>query len=335
MAKIQITESELKKMISEGVFASLKGANAGQKNISKSPVAKKVGSLPNNPKNTNKMASVKPQQPQTMQVSESELKNIIKESVISVLNEARRWNSYGMNWDQLSDAEKQAYAQRYGNSAHAGYYADQNGNRYNGGGYNPGSGYTYQYDMDKLGEYYGQQQQKKGGRSNRNGFSKEYVDKLQGEFNKTKTQLSQAQNLNNGYKSAIDQINQALSQQVSESAIPPIDSSLAGAPGNAAPTPDQNAAMNTKSAVPNLAQILQNIENLKTAAKTANQKVAQLTKANQTLTAQNKSLAGRVQNAQNPVKPVTPNTNLAGTATVTPPAAPSGLAGQRPGTAQA
>ena len=333
MAKIQITESELKKMISEGVFASLKGANAGQKNISKSPVAKKAGSLPNNPKNANKMASVKSQQPQTMAVSESELKNIIKESVISVLNE-KRWNNYGMNWGQLSDAEKQAYAERYGNSAGAGYYADENGNRYNNGGY-AGGQYTRQYDMDKLGEYYAQQQQKKGGRSNRNGFSKEYVDKLQADFNKTKTQLSQAQNLNNGYKSAIDQINQALSQQVSESAIPPIDSSLAGAPDNAAPTPEQNAAMNTKSAVPNLAQILQNIENLKTAAKTANQKVAQLTKANQTLTAQNKSLAGRVQNAQNPVKPVAPNNNLAATATVTPPAAPSGLAGQRPGTAQA
>lgn len=252
-----------------------------------------------------------------IQVTESELKQVIKESVESMLKEAR-WNNYGMNWDQLSDAEKQAYAQRYGNSAGAYQYVDQNGNQYKGGGYAPGAQYTQQVDYNKLGEYYKQQQAKKGRKANRNGFSANYVQQLQNQLN-TKTAEC---------KTAVDgmtKIAQALG----------IQTPAAAAPAGTAPK-----TMTAENTVPQaggngLQQILTAINNLKAEAA----KAAQLTKANQTLTAKNKqltaqnqSLATRIQNGQNKVVAPTTAAPTAIAATNTPAA---GLAGPRPGTAQA
>ena len=248
------------------------------------------------------------------QITESELKQLIGESVVSVLNEAR-YNTYGVSWDDLTDDQKQNYAKMYGEKAGAGYYADQNGNRANNGGYAPGARYTYQYDMNKMRDFYNKEQKRFANNSRRNGITPEQYQKITKENGNLRSQLAQAQSLNNGYKNAIAQINQALGQQIAEATA--FDSSLAGAPAAAAPTADQQAAMSVKNAVPNLDQILKLINNMKT-------KVGQLTKANQTLTTQNKQLAGRVQNMQSaPLrKPANAPTALATTNTK-----PQGLAG--------
>ena len=231
-----------------------------------------------------------------IQITESELRQLIGESVVSVLNEAR-YNTYGVNWDDLTDDQKQNYASMYGNKAGAAQYVDANGNPYQGGGYAPGTGYTQQYNMDKMRDFYNKEQKRFAKNSRRNGITPELYQKVSKENGQLRSQLSQAQNLNNGYKSAISQISQALGGQISEAAgaPAPVDSSLAGAPGaTSAPTADQKAAMAVKSAVPNLDQLLKLINGMKT-------KVGQLTKANQTLTAQNKSMAQRIQNTQNQI----------------------------------
>lgn len=238
-----------------------------------------------------------------IQITESELRQLIGESVVSVLNEAR-YNTYGVNWDDLTDDQKQNYASMYGNKAGAAQYVDANGNPYQGGGYAPGTGYTQQYNMDKMRDFYNKEQKRFAKNSRRNGITPELYQKVSKENGQLRSQLSQAQNLNNGYKSAISQISQALGGQIAEAAgaPAPVDSSLAGAPGaTSAPTADQKAAMAVKIAVPNLDQLLKLINGMKT-------KVGQLTKANQTLTAQNKSLATRVENgkAQNQLAQVKP-----------------------------
>ena len=223
------------------------------------------------------------------QITESELKQLIGESVVSVLNETR-YNTYGVSWDDLTDSQKQNYAKMYGNKAGAGYYADQNGNRVNNGGYANGKSYTQQYDMNKMRDFYNKEQKRFANNSRRNGITPEQYQKISKENGNLRSQLAQAQKLNNGYKSAIAQITQALGQQIAEAAafVP----SLAGAPATTVPTPDQQTAMFVKTAVPNLDQILKLVNGMKT-------KVAQLTKANQTLTAQNKQLSSRIQNTQN------------------------------------
>lgn len=181
----------------------------------------------------------------------------------------------------------------YGNKAGAAQYVDANGNPYQGGGYAPGTGYTQQYNMDKMRDFYNKEQKRFAKNSRRNGITPELYQKVSKENGQLRSQLSQAQNLNNGYKSAISQISQALGGQIAEAAgtPAPVDSSLAGAPATNTPTADQKTAMAVKSAVPNLDQILKLINGMKT-------KVGQLTKANQTLTAQNKSLATRVENGK-------------------------------------
>ena len=264
------------------------------------------------------------------QITESELKQLIGESVVSVLNEAR-YNTYGVSWDDLTDDQKQNYAKMYGNKAGAGYYADQNGNRWTSG-YAAPSGYTHQYDMDKMRDFYSKEQKRFAKNTKRNGITPELYQKVTKENGQLRSQLSQAQSLNNGYKNAISQISQALGQQLAEAAgtPAPFDSSLAGAPGATAPTADQQAAMSVKSAVPNLEQILKSINDMKN-------KVGQLTKANQTLTAQNKSLATRIKNTTSQSQLAQVKTPVV-QARVTAPAQPSGLAQPKvaaPGTAQA
>ena len=223
-----------------------------------------------------------------IKITEGELRQLIGESVVSVLNEAR-YNTYGVNWDDLTDDQKQNYASMYGYKAGAAQYVDANGNLYQGGGYAPGTGYTQQYNMDKMRDFYNKEQKRFAKNSKRNGITPELYQKVSKENGQLRSQLSQAQNLNNGYKSAISQISQALGGQIAEAVG--FDSSLAGAPATNTPTADQQAAMTVKSAVPNLDQILKSINSMKT-------KVTQLTKANQALTVQNKSLATRVENGK-------------------------------------
>lgn len=234
------------------------------------------------------------------QITESELKQLIGESVVSVLNEAR-YKTYGVSWDDLTDDQKQNYAKMYGDKAGAGYYADQNGNRWNNGGYAPGAGYTQQYDMNKMRDFYNKEQKRFAKNSKRNGITPELYQKVSKENSQLKSQLSQAQNLNNGYKSAISQISQAIGGQIAEAAgtPAPFDSSLAGAPATNKPTADQQAAMTVKSAVPNLDQILKSINDMKTKVTQLTKANKQLTSANKNLTSQNQSLAKRFQNGQN------------------------------------
>lgn len=221
-----------------------------------------------------------------IRITESELRQLIGNSVVSVLNEAR-YNTYGVNWDDLTDDQKQKYAEMYGSKVNAGRWVDANGNLSNA--YTSGS--TWQYDMNKMRDFYNQEQKKYAKNSRRNGITPELYQEVSKENGKLKSQLSQAQNLINGYKSAISQISQAIGGQIAEAAgtPAPVDSSLAGAPATNTPAADQKAAMTVKSAVPNLDQILKSINDMKT-------KVAQLTKANQQLTSANKNLTSQNQN---------------------------------------
>ena len=61
-----------------------------------------------------------------IKITESELRQLIGESVVSVLNEAR-YNTYGVNWEDLTGPQKENYAKMYGNKAGAGQYVDANG----------------------------------------------------------------------------------------------------------------------------------------------------------------------------------------------------------------
>ena len=227
-----------------------------------------------------------------IRITESELRQLIGNSVVSVLNEAR-YNTYGVNWDNLTDDQKQKYAEMYGSKVNAGRWVDANGNLSNA--YTSGS--TWQYDMNKMRDFYNQEQKKYAKNSRRNGITPELYQEVSKENGKLKSQLSQAQNLINGYKSAISQISSAISEnsqvigrQIAEAAgaPAPYDSSMAGVTTTAV-TADQRAAMAVKSAVPNLDQILKSIKGMKT-------KVTQLTKANETLTSQNENLTSQNQN---------------------------------------
>ena len=235
-----------------------------------------------------------------IKITEGELRQLIGESVVSVLNEAR-YNTYGVNWDDLTDDQKQNYASMYGNKAGAAQYVDANGNPYQGGGYAPGTGYTRQYNMDKMRDFYNKEQERFAKNSRRNGITPELYQKVSKENSYLKTQLSQAQNLNNGYKSAISQISQAIGGQIAEAggAPAPIDSSWSGAPAANTPTADQRAAMTVKSAVPNLDQILKSINDMKTKVTQLTKANQQLTSTNKNLTSQNQSLAKKIQNGQN------------------------------------
>lgn len=233
-----------------------------------------------------------------IQITENELRQLIGGSVVSVLNEAR-YNTYGVNWGDLTGDQKKKYAEMYGNKAKAGRYVDANGNPYQNGGYGPGSGYTFQYDMDKMRDFYNQEQKRFAKNSRRNGITPELYQKVSKENGQLRSQLSQAQNLNNGYKNAISQISQALGGQIAEAAdIPaPFDSSWAGATTTAV-TADQRAAMAVKSAVPNLDQILKSINDMKTKVTQLTKANQQLTSANKNLTSQNQNLTKRIQNGQ-------------------------------------
>lgn len=189
----------------------------------------------------------------------------------------------------------------YGNKAGAAQYVDANGNPYQGGGYAPGTGYTRQYNMDKMRDFYNKEQERFAKNSRRNGITPELYQKVSKENSYLKTQLSQAQNLNNGYKSAISQISQAIGGQIAEAVgtPAPIDSSWSGAPAANTPTADQRAAMTVKSAVPNLDQILKSINDMKTKVTQLTKANQQLTSTNKNLTSQNQSLAKKIQNGQN------------------------------------
>ena len=239
-------------------------------------------------------------------VTESEVRDIIKESVMSVLNETtlnERIN-YGVDWNNLSDAEKQNIASTYrkrGRNIPIKYYSFSDGTTGNTAYKVENGQYVYGtpvYDTNRAGEIYSN----KRGRKERNGnlsYSAEQYNTLQtksAEQNKTlQAQLTQAQNLNNGYKSAIDQIITALSKVIKENAgasvSPPVDGSLTGTPSNTAPTPDQKAAINAKSAVPNLEQLLTAIANL--------QKRAGMVSG---LQQKIKELTARIQNAAQPAQ---------------------------------
>ncbi len=220
-----------------------------------------------------------------IKITENELKQIISESVKSMINEYK-WDKYGTPWNMLSDTEKKNYAYYYANKYRAwktdgkGRYIYQNGKAVP--------------DYNKLEQIYNQEQEKYQHKGNRGQYSQGHIENLNQQKNQLNVQLKQVQNLNDGYKNAIQQIAQALKVQLAEAvgSTPAIDSSLAGTGAVASPTPEQNAEMLVKSAVPQLPQILKAIQTLKG-------RVAQLTKANQTLNDQNKSLTQRVQNGQN------------------------------------
>lgn len=229
-----------------------------------------------------------------IQVTESELRELVKESVQSVLNEAR-WNNYGMNWDQLSDAEKQAYAKRYGDAAGA--------NTSTGGGYyNPNNVVT---DYEKLGQYYAQQQKKKGKKANRNGYSAEFFNKTQGELDQYKNALQQIQNALTG----------PLKESVNEQTAPAAQyTGAAGGTGGVRggeTTQQQAPEQATETDVlANIPQMVQQIQNMRMKAQLVpglQNKVKQLTTANQQLTAQNQQLT--TQNQQLTARVQTNNAN--------------------------
>lgn len=226
-----------------------------------------------------------------IKITESELKEIISESVKGMINEYK-WNKYGTPWNMLSDTEKKNYAYYYANKYRA-WKTDGKGN------------YIYQNgkavpDYNKLEQIYNQEQEKYQHKGNRGQYSQGHIENLNQQKNQLNVQLKQVQNLNDGYKNAIQQIAQALRVQLAEAvgSTPAIDSSWSGTGAVTVPTPEQNAEMLVKSAVPQLPQILKAIETLKGRIETLKGRVAQLTKANQTLTNQNKSLTQRVQNDQ-------------------------------------
>jgi regulator of replication initiation timing len=253
-----------------------------------------------------------------IKITESELKQVIHESVSEVLNE--RVN-YGSEWETLSEPEKKAAAEKYyknsifhpsmgsvtytypdGTTGTSAYKYDQaTGQQLRG---------TANYNMDAAKDIYN----RKRGRKQRNGnltYSADQFNQAQknseGQINTLKAQLSQAQNLNNGYKSAISQISSAISQtskaiggQIAEAVGVPasFDSSFVGAPTANTPTTDQQAAMAVKSAVPNLDQILKSINDMKTKVTQLTKANQQLTSVNKNLTSQNQNLAKRIQNGQ-------------------------------------
>lgn len=213
-----------------------------------------------------------------IKVTESELKQLIRESVESILKEAN-WNNYGMDWDQLSEPEKKAYAQRYANRANATYYTDANGNRISGGYATPNTNYDY----DKLGQFYKTQQTKKAGKSHRNGFSAEYVKNLQ-------NNLNQAQSQNKAYTNALNQIKSSLKlqEQVNEDTH--------------APEGNTNTGTDTQAtAIPDLQPILAKIKELNDSITKQQGIIAQYKKANATQKQQLASLQQRVTNQANNV----------------------------------
>ena len=64
-----------------------------------------------------------------IKITESELRQLIGENVVSVLNETR-YNTYSVNWEDLTEPQQKEYARMYGNAAKAGQYVDANGNVY-------------------------------------------------------------------------------------------------------------------------------------------------------------------------------------------------------------
>lgn len=228
-----------------------------------------------------------------IKITESELRRLIGENVVSVLNETR-YNTYSVNWEDLTEPQQKEYARMYGNAAKAGQYVDANGNVYQNGGYAPGSGYTWQWDMNKVRDFYNQKQKKFANNSRRNGITPEL-------YQRVKSQLSQAQNLNNGYKNAISQISQAVGIQITEavSSTAPFVPTWNGTPTTNTPTPEQQAAVSAKSVVPNLDQILKSINGMKTKVANLTKANQQLTLANKNLTSQNQNLTKRIQDSQN------------------------------------
>ena len=62
-----------------------------------------------------------------VRITESELRQLIGESVVSVLNEAR-YNTYGVDWGDLTPDQQKNYAKMYGSKVNAGRWVDANGN---------------------------------------------------------------------------------------------------------------------------------------------------------------------------------------------------------------
>ena len=123
-----------------------------------------------------------------IKVTENELKEIISESVKSMINEYK-WDKYGTPWNMLSGREKENYAYYYANKYRA-WKTDGKGN------------YIYQNgkavpDYDKLEQIYNQEQEKYQHKGNRGQYSQGHVEKLN----------QQADSLNKLYKQIGPNIN--------------------------------------------------------------------------------------------------------------------------------
>ena len=279
-----------------------------------------------------------------IKITESELRQLIGEGVVSVLNE--RIN-YGAEWETLSEPEKRAAAEQYyknaifhpsmggvtytypdGTTGTSAYKYDQaTGQQLQG---------TANYNMDAAKEIYNRKRSRKQRKGNLTYSADQFNRSQEQNTNQIKqlnAQLKQSQNLNKGYSDAIQQIANALKVQLAEAvgSVPSFEASISGTGGVAVPTPEQNTEMLVKSAVPQLPQILKAIQTLKG-------RMAQLAKANTALTAQNKSLTTRIKNnqmvAQGPQSTPIPATNQP---QVTAPTQPATLARPKvaaPGNAQ-
>lgn len=270
-----------------------------------------------------------------IQITESELKQIIRESVEGVLQE--RVN-YGMEWNNLSPEEQQAAAQKYSGGLHGviqGYKYPDGTTGTTPAQYATQAQGTPIYDMNKVQKIYNRKRTRKEKNGNLT-YSSDQYNNVQGQLNAKNAEISKLNGTVSGYKAAIDTLSKAIMGQVAEAAAPAIDSSLPGNTAKAPANPGQAAAISAKSVVPNLDQLLSTINKLRASASRVpglQNQLKQLTTQNQTLAQQNQSLTQRVQNNQNKVNPIA-STALASKATAaTPTQTP--LAGQKPGTVQA
>lgn len=230
-----------------------------------------------------------------IKVTENELRQLIKESVETIIKESmeedyakrmakrnQKYNSaytnsqkYAKSWNELTPEEQEAYNKRAG------------------GGWNGES--IYNDEKNKADN-----RLKRATRRNGYNFQQQLqgsntkITKMQADMKAASGQISTA--LNNALAALNDQVNEAISQDA-------INVGIANA---------QEAAFPGLSNILGTIQKLQQgITTLKQNLRAANGKVTQLTKANQTLTAQNSTLNQRVQNSKNSLAQVSAPTNIA------------------------
>ena len=263
-----------------------------------------------------------------IKITESELKELIRESVENVINEG----NFGMNWNQLSEPEKQKFTNRYYNWNVGNFLK----NGFNKQAIDPA-------DVERRYQEIQTRKQKNGNAK----FSQAQGQRLQQQVAAlTKSAQMADISFGNIEKSLDDLIATTQPKQKplkeAESAQSVYtDTSTTDAQGNTNTTRTYNDNYNFKQRGDNIAAKVQtlktNVETMKAALDKANASMGQLTKANQTLTAQNKNLTAQAQawqkRAQTPQVPTTQSKLPTGQAVAQAPQ--GGLAPLKPNTAQA